>query len=200
MLRRIGILGGTFNPVHRGHVQLARSALKRFDLDRVLFIPCARPPHKRPDGLAPSKHRLSMLKAAIRGEPRFRVSDIEIGRGGASYSIDTLHELRRRHPEAQFYFIIGVDSVNELKSWKRIDELRKLCTFVATGRPGFRVRRPAKVTMFKSALVDVSSSEIRSLVAEGKSIRRLVPAAVERYIIGRRLYQLKESSRSKRSN
>lgn len=200
MLKKIGILGGTFNPVHRGHIQLAKNALKRFGLDQVVLIPCSRPPHKRPDRLAPSKHRLAMLKAAVRNEPRFSFSDIEIRRGGTSYSIDTLQELGRKHPGAEFYFIIGGDSVNELRSWRRIDELQKLCTFVATGRPGFRVQRSVKVTMFKGALVDVSSSDIRRRVAEGKSIRRLVPSAVERYIISRRLYQVKESSRSKRSN
>ena len=200
MLKRIGILGGTFNPVHKGHLRLARDARKRFNLDRVFFIPCAQPPHKRPDRLAPAKHRLAMLKAVVKDDPRFAVSDIEIKRGGLSYSIDTVQRLKRLHASAEVYFIIGGDSINELNSWKRIGELQELCTFIATGRPGFRVRGSSKVEMFKGHAVDVSSSEIRKRVAEGKSIRRLVPAAVERYIRSRRLYQAKESLRSKHSN
>jgi nicotinate-nucleotide adenylyltransferase len=199
-LKKIGILGGTFNPIHKGHLTLARDALKQFDLDRVFFIPCARPPHKRPDRLASARHRIGMLKAVLRDDPRFVVSDIEIKRGGISYSIDTVRRLKRLHPKAKVYFIIGGDSVDELKSWKRIDEIRKLCAFVAMGRPGFRVRSSSKVKMFKGHLMDISSSEIRKRVAEGRRIRHLVPEAVERYIIDRRLYQAKESSRSKRSN
>lgn len=199
-LKRIGILGGTFNPVHKGHLRLAQDARKRFDLDRVFFVPCARPPHKRPDRLAPAKHRLAMLEVVLKGNPRFVVSDIEIKRGGISYSIDTVRRLKKLHPNLAMYFIIGGDSIDELKSWKQIHELENLCTFIATGRPGFRVRGSSKVKMFKGHLVDVSSSEIRKRVAEGKSIRRLVPAAVERYITDRCLYQAKESSRSKHSN
>ena len=200
MLKKIGILGGTFNPVHRGHIRLAKDACLRFDLDRVLFIPCARPPHKRPDGLAPAKHRLAMLKAVIGGESRFAVSDIEIRRGGPSYSIDTLTRLKRDDPDARFFFIIGGDSVSELKSWRRIGELQALCTFVAAVRPGYRVRGSGRVKMFQGRPVDVSSSDIRRRIGEGKSIRRLVPAAVERYIVQHGLYQAKESRRSKHSS
>jgi nicotinate-nucleotide adenylyltransferase len=200
LLKRIGILGGTFNPVHNGHLRLAQDALKRFDLDRVFLIPCARPPHKRPDRLAPARHRLAMLKAVSKGKPRFAVSDIEIKRGGLSYSIDTVRRLKKLHPKAEVYFIIGGDSINELDSWKQIGELQKLCTFIATGRPGFRVKGSPRVIMFKGHAVDVSSSEIRKRIAEGKSIRRLVPAAAGRYIADRCLYQAKESRRSKHLN
>jgi nicotinate-nucleotide adenylyltransferase len=181
-------------------MRLAQDALKRFELDRVFLIPCAMPPHKRPDRLAPAKHRLAMLKAAARGDRRLTVSDIEIKRGGLSYSIDTVRQLKKLHPKAEVYFIIGGDSINELNSWRQIGELRKLCAFVATGRPGFRVRGSSKVTMFRGRPVDVSSSEIRERVEQGKSIRRLVPAAVGRYIAVRCLYQSKESRRSKHLN
>ena len=200
MLKKIGILGGTFNPVHKGHLRLAQDALKKFELDCVFFIPCARPPHKRPDRLAPAKHRMAMLKALLKDDPRFVVSDIEIKRGGISYSIDTVRRLKRLHPNTEVYFIIGGDSINELTFWRRIRELQKLCTFIATSRPGFRARGSSKVKMFRGHRVDVSSSEIRKRVSEGKSIRRLVPAAVDRYIRSRCLYQTKESSRSKHSN
>lgn len=141
-----------------------------------------------------------MLKAVLKGDRRFAVSDIEIKRGGISYSIDTVRRLKQLHPNAEMYFIIGGDSIDELKSWKRIHELQSLCTFIATGRPGFRVRGSPDVKMFKGHLVDVSSSEIRKRVAEGKSIRCLVPAVVKQYIADCCLYQAKESRRSKRSN
>jgi nicotinate-nucleotide adenylyltransferase len=200
LLKRIGILGGTFNPVHAGHLILAQDALKQFDLDRVLFIPCARPPHKRPDRLASAKHRMAMLKAALKGDPRFVVSDIEIKRGGISYSIDTVRRLKQLHPCTEIYFVIGGDSINELKSWKRILELQRLCRFIAMDRPGFQVPGSSKVEMFKGHRVDISSSEIRRCVAEGRSILRLVPPAIEQYITRHRLYHVKETSRSKRSN
>ena len=200
MLNRIGILGGTFNPVHQGHIQLAKDALKQFSLDRVIFVPCARPPHKSPDRLAPAKHRIAMLKAAIGRSKRFDVSDIEVRRGGTSYSIDTLMQMKRKYPDVEFHFIIGWDSIGELTSWKRIDELRKLCTFVAMGRPGYRMLRSPGVKIFKGRQVDASSSDIRKRIGEGKGIRRLVPAAVARYIAANRLYKVKESRRSKRSS
>ena len=141
-----------------------------------------------------------MLAEAIKNDPQFSVSDIEIRRGGVSYSIDTVRQLKKLHPDARFYFIIGGDSVNELDTWKRIDELRKICTFIATGRPGFSVCASSTVNMFRGRRVNVSSSEIRERIAGGKSIRRLVPAAVARYIATHRLYLSKESPRSKRSN
>ena len=200
MLKKIGIFGGTFNPVHTGHLILAQDALERFGLDRVLFIPCAHPPHKKPNCLAPASHRLGMLKAALKDDSRFAISDMEIKRGGVSYSIDTLRELRRMFPTSVLYFIVGADSLNELRSWRKVGELQKLCIFIAMGRPGYAVRGSSKVMLFKGHLVDISSSEIRKRIAEGRRIRHLVPKAVERYINSRRLYQSKELSRSKRSN
>jgi len=200
LLKKIGILGGTFNPVHTGHLILAQDALEQFGLDRVLFIPCAHPPHKTPYRLAPASHRIGMLKAALNGDSRFAVSDMEIKRGGVSYSIDTLRELRRMFPKSVLYFIIGADSLTELHSWRKVGEIQKLCIFIAMGRPGYVVRSSSNVRLFKGHLVEISSSEIRKRVAEGRRIRHLVPKAVERYIRSRCLYQTKESSRSKRSN
>jgi nicotinate-nucleotide adenylyltransferase len=199
---RIGILGGTFNPVHIGHLIIAQNAIETYDLATVLFIPCATPPHKSTSALIRADHRLAMLEAAVEGDPRFEVSDIEIKRGGISYAIETLSELTARDPGNDFYFIIGADTVMELHLWKNIYDILPLCTFVTFARPGFRLpgvtesdlkldppwprRLLQNVTIGQR--VDVSSSDIRYRVAEGMSIRYLVPAAVEMYIAVHGLY------------
>jgi nicotinate-nucleotide adenylyltransferase len=195
---KIGVFGGTFNPVHTGHLILAQDALEHFGLDRVLFIPCAHPPHKRADHLAPARHRVAMLRAALRGEPRFQVCTIEIARGGVSYSIDTIRELLRRHPKARFYFVIGADTLNELHTWKSIREVRRLCTFITLDRPGVKVPGGRLTRFFRGHVVGISSSDIRARRARGLAIRQLVPAAVARYIEKKRLYSTKESRRSNR--
>jgi len=198
----IGILGGTFNPVHIGHLIVAQSAVETFDLSKVVFIPCAQPPHKGSSGLAAARHRLAMIEAAIEGDLRFEVSDMEIKRGGVSYAIDTVRELRQVHPESNVYFIIGSDTLPELHLWKDAYDLLKLCAFVTFARPGRNAGPPrpedlhldppwpAELLKCYSSfrLVDISSSDIRYRMAEGMSIRYLVPPAVEMYIAEHRLY------------
>ena len=190
---RVGILGGTFNPIHIGHLLIAQDALEAARLDRVLFIPSAAPPHKPLADNVSAAHRLRMVKLAIAGDSRFGVDELEIRRGGKSYSVDTLTELRRRHPRAEFHFIIGADSLSELHLWKNARQLVKLCRFIAVARPG-HVARPARLSGLRYQLLDahpcgVSSREIRQRVAAGKSIRYLVPDAVRRYIARHKLYQ-----------
>ena len=133
---RVGILGGTFNPIHLGHLLIAQDAMEQLGLDRVKFIPSATPPHKTVDKLASERDRLRMITLAIRGNGCFEVDDIEIRRGGKSYSVDTLTELRRREPRAAFYFIIGSDSLRELHLWREVQLLGDalhICHVTATG-------------------------------------------------------------------
>lgn len=200
---RIGILGGTFNPIHTGHLILAQGALERFDLSKVLFIPCARPPHKEAAGLLPAEDRLAMVRLATEDDPRFDVLDLEIRRGGASYAIDTITELREMHPGAELCFIIGADMLLELHLWKDVRRLLELCTFLSFGRGDVRVPEvrpedlhlppPWPERLLRNAVagrrVDISSSEIRHRIAEGLGIRYLVPVAVEMYIAEHRLYR-----------
>jgi len=135
--QKIGILGGTFNPIHIGHLLIAQDAMEQARLDRVVFIPAASPAHKSATGLAPARCRLQMVKLAIRGNDRFTVDDIEIRRGGKSYAVDTVTELKRRWPRSELFFIIGADSLQELHLWCDIGRLAELCTFVTVARPGF---------------------------------------------------------------
>ena len=199
--RRIGILGGTFNPIHLGHLLIGQASLEELGLDRVKFIPSATPPHKAVDKLAGERDRVRMIALAIRGNVRFEVDDIEIERGGKSYSVDTLTELRRRAPGTDFYFIIGADSLRELHLWREVQRLVTLCTFVTVTRPGFEpkpvidprldaaTRRRLRQHVLRGHACDIASREIRARVASGRSIRYLVPDAVHAYIRRRRLYQ-----------
>ena len=199
--QRIGLLGGTFNPIHLGHLLIAQDALEQLALDRVKFIPSATPPHKAVGALASERDRIRMIELAIRRDRRFEMDDLEIRRGGISYSVDTLTELRRRHPQADFFFVIGADSLCELHLWKEAHRLVWLCTFVTVPRPGFQVkpvvdrrldaasRKRLRQHVLKGHACDIASRDIRARVASGQSIRYLVPDAVAEYIRRRRLYQ-----------
>lgn len=187
-MEKIGILGGTFNPIHTGHLLIAEGVRKKLNLDYILFIPCCLPPHKKPIKLAPAKHRLAMVRLAIKGSPFFKVSTVELERGGKSYSVDTLEELHRQHKgKAKFFFIIGSDSLSGLKTWKSLDKLMKLCNLVAVTRPGYFKQYP-RVLRLDLPTLPISSTDIRRLVRQGKSIRYLVPEKARSYIIRNKLY------------
>jgi nicotinate-nucleotide adenylyltransferase len=211
---KIGILGGTFNPIHCAHLRIAEEARDRFALDEVLFMPAAAPPHKPLAGDLPFTARYEMVRLAIQGNPGFSLSDLEGQRAGKSYSIDTLHALRRERPDDEFYFIIGSDSFAEMGMWRDYAGIFGCCNIVVMGRPGSTMAQPAaalpadiagEFTSFpgekrlghrsgysvyfqEGILLDISSSRIRELVQTGCSIRYLVPESVEQYIKEQRLY------------
>lgn len=191
---RLGILGGTFNPIHLGHMWLAQDALERGRLDRVIFVPAALSPHKRAPRLAPARHRLRMIQLAIAGDRRFAVDDIELRRGGKSYSVETLATLRARHRRAQFFFILGADSYAELHRWREIARLARLCRFLVFARPGYELKNPRLDGLGVCARrltghqCGISSTEIRARAAAGGSLRYLVPEAVRQYLERQRLY------------
>jgi len=201
---REGILGGSFDPIHNGHLHVAREARRRLGLDRVLFVPARVPPHKQGAEVSAPEHRLAMVRLAVAGEPGFEVSDVELRREGPSYTIDTVEaELSRLGAGAEIFFLVGADQALELDTWKRIRELAELCTLVPVTRPGFRLEEldrlsrtlPAElVARIKSAALDIppspiSSTEVRRRVRAGRSIERLVPPAVADYIVAKGLYR-----------
>ena len=188
--KRIGILGGTFNPPHLGHLILAQEALKKLKLDKVIFIPASIPPHKEiKDNKAYLRYK--MISLASRGNPRFEVSKIELERKTISYSVDTLRILKNKYGKnTEIFFITGSDSLNELESWKNIDEVLKLANFVIAIRPGFPVRKlRRKVKFIEIPLLDISSSMIRKRIKASKSMRYLVPEKVRKFITRHRLYK-----------
>ena len=194
---RLGLLGGTFDPFHNGHLGAAEAAIGCAHLDRVVFIPAAQPPH-RPPAVASAEERLEMCRLGIAGEPRFEVSDVELRRGGPSYTVDTLAEIRRGQPEDELFLILGWDAARLFSTWHRPNEVREMATIVVVARPGSESPRNedlegvglerAKVMLCLRPTPDVSASEIRRAVAAAETISGKVPAAVERYIASHRLY------------
>lgn len=191
---KIGLYGGTFDPVHHAHLLLARDALEQLGLDRLIFIPNQLSPHKQMTEPAPAAARLAMIEAAIAGEPRFGVDDLELRREPPSYTIETLLEWVERHPDAEFYFLLGQDNLAELPTWRRIEEVTRLARLVVFHRSDERVQHPY-LTLPRR--VEISASEIRRRVAKGLSIRYLVPDEVARIITQHHLYAPETPSKRK---
>jgi nicotinate-nucleotide adenylyltransferase len=183
---RIGIYGGTFNPVHHGHLILARQALEEFKLDRLVFVPAAESPFKIQNHSAPAGDRLAMLRLAIAGEDRFSVDPLEIERGGISYSIDTVKLFCNRDPGAELFFLVGEDNADRLTEWHRLEELKKLVSFVVLSRSEDFQSPEYPVVQRR---IEISSTEIRNRVANQESITYLVPESVKHYIEQHQLYQ-----------
>jgi nicotinate-nucleotide adenylyltransferase len=192
-IRKIGILGGTFDPLHIGHLVIAEQARKQLHLDEILLIPAYLPPHKRIGTGASPIQRLEMIRRAIRGLKGFRVVSIEVRRKGISYTIDTLRHLRQEHPRVRFYMIVGEDNYAQMATWKSIDEILTMVTVVVYRRwrdmSGHRAKNRMHALFMRGPLLDLSSTMIRNKVGNNQSIRFLVPSVVEKYINRYRLYQ-----------
>ncbi|MFO7605899.1 MAG: nicotinate-nucleotide adenylyltransferase [Desulfurivibrionaceae bacterium] len=212
--RRVGVLGGTFDPIHNGHLRLADHVLRGLLLDSILFIPAARPPHKGHDLVASFDHRLAMVKIAVHDSPRYLVSDMEGVRRGPSYSVDTLKELRDSlDPETLLFFIVGMDAFVELHTWKNWQQLLDYANLAVVPRPGFPLAmvgkvipgmgcysfdpvnsrwsapdRTGRIYPVEMDPVDISSTDIRRKISAGVSPAGLIPGAVADYIGRNRLY------------
>jgi len=210
---RIGLLGGTFNPIHNGHLHIAEEVRKSCRLDQVWFIPAWQPPHKEIAADVSFAERLAMVEAALAEYPEFFACDLEGQRGGTSFSVETLIQLRRQYPHHEFFFIMGLDSFREISLWHRYQELFELAHIVVTARPGFvgtlqellpvaiadrfcydsqskklRFDRGFSVILVDHTSYDVSSTQIRQWVAQQRSIEGVVPPAVSSYIANHQLY------------
>lgn len=188
---RIGILGGTFDPIHRGHLDIARAAKNQFRLDRILFIPALVPPHKRSQrDLTPAPYRFDMVREAVKGEDGFEVSDIELNRAEVSYTVETLRELKKRHAGDQFFLIVGQDAFADMPAWKEPQALTDLATLLIAPRSGSPPRQlPPNAQPIEMPKIEISSSEIRRLYQEGRPIPpKILPEAVAHYIQKRQLY------------
>ncbi len=188
---KIGILGGTFDPVHNGHIYLAKKVCAKLRLDKIIFIPSYLPPHKKGIKVTSARHRFNMLKLAIQDNKKFKISDMEIKRGGRSYSVETLRRLRKKYgAKTELFFITGSDSLKEFDKWKNLDEIIRLCKFVIAERPGFRVKKaPENFMLLRINAKDISATAIRSKIGVNKPLNRLVPAAIEAYIYKHSLYK-----------
>jgi nicotinate-nucleotide adenylyltransferase len=194
---RTGILGGTFDPIHEGHLAAARVAMDCARLDRVLFIPGAQPPHRGP-AVATGEQRLEMSRLATAGEPRFEVSDVEVRRGGKSYTADTLRQLKDLYPGDELFLILGWDAARLFRSWREPEAIRRLVTVVVVTRPGTpdpeakllqaAGLEPATTLLCSGHTPDISGSALREAIASGKPVAESLPPAVERYVADHALY------------
>jgi len=190
---RLAIFGGTFDPIHQGHLVLAEVARTQFKLDRVIFLPTGIPPHKSAPS-ASSPQRLAMVKRAIHGHPAFQVSDWEVRQKAKVYTVDTLAHFREKHPQDTLFFIVGSDSLKAIKTWKSGADVLRSASFLVAERPGavwtsipLALRRQTQ--KIAAPLMDIASQTLRAHVAAGQSIRYQVPAAVARYIQTHGMYR-----------
>ncbi|MEA3454203.1 MAG: nicotinate-nucleotide adenylyltransferase [Candidatus Caldatribacteriota bacterium] len=194
-MKRLGIMGGVFDPIHCGHLFAAEEARVEFELDKVIFVPCRQPVHKRENNISDSKNRYLMTVLAISNNQFFEVSKSELNRPGPSYSIDTVKEfLNNYNHGVKIFFITGADAFLELDSWYKSEELIKLCQFVAATRPGYDLNKLDKkfkkiIKIMEIPALSISSTDIRRRVREGKSIKYLLPQEVEEYIYKEGLYR-----------
>ena len=184
---KIGIFGGTFNPIHLGHLLLAETAREALSLDRVVFIPAAVPPHKPSKALLSGEVRLKLIELAIKGNPGFVASSIELERAGPSYTIQTVEMLHSQLPQAKLFLIVGEDMLSV--AWRSWKQLKQLCTIAAAHRPQAKTSRQSGIRYLPMPQVEISSTDIRQRLTAGKSVRYLLPSAVAQHIYQHQLYQ-----------
>ncbi|MFH0887165.1 MAG: nicotinate-nucleotide adenylyltransferase [bacterium] len=207
-MKKIGLLGGTFNPIHKAHIQLAKAALKEFKLDKILIIPCGLPPHKTEQGIPYPEHRYQMALLATQGIKKFDVSRIEVDRKGRSFAVDTCNLIQKEYPKATIYYIMGLDAINDILSWRKPLELFKICEFIVATRPGVAERQFRRIMRFpilknyenKIHMLQfnnkISSTEIRRRLSHGKSVSSMLPQPVLKYIKEHKLYPVPKESPS----
>lgn len=201
-MKKIGLFGGTFDPPHTGHIALAKTALLKFSLDKIIFIPVGNPPHKTEKHVSDKVHRFEMVKMAIKGEPDFFISDFEIKNENPNYSYLTIEHFKQKYPDDEIFFIIGADSYRDFPKWKNYPDILSLCTFIVLNRNdadlGEYFKKYCKIIPKHKALFlddfsfDVSSTEFREKIASGKDCKNLLPDGVYEYIKKTNLYH-KES-------
>ena len=200
---RLGIFGGTFDPVHLGHLILAEQCREQAKLDQVLFVPAARPPHKHEHELTKYDQRVEMLTLAISGQPAFRIDELEKNRPGPSFTYLTLEELRHRDPSGELCLLVGGDTLQDLPQWVQPRRILELATLVVMQRPGWELPEldalrqalaleadfPLRLQLVHAPLIDISSRDLRARIAQGRSVRYMIPRAVEAYIADKGLYR-----------
>lgn len=199
-MTKVGIMGGTFNPIHFGHLILAETAYEEIGLNSILFMPSKNPPHKARTEVISEEHRLRMVELAISGNPHFQLSTIELDREGITYTVDTLTQLTKENPDTAYYFIMGADSLIKLETWKNCQEVFNLCTVVVAGRDDIKTediklkiqyykdKYDARIVPLNMPNYEVSSALLRDRVSKGKSIQYYVPEKVNEYILNNLLY------------
>lgn len=208
MNQRIGVYGGTFDPIHLGHLVIAEFAREQFDLEQVLFVPSGNPPHKSKERITSPRQRLEMVQLAVAGNARFAVCDYEVCRDSISYTVQTLQHLKQTHPGAELYLILGADNLRELPNWHQPDAIAELAHLCFAARPGSELdfsmlngviagsrAQDARTHQLATPLLEISSSDIRRRAANGNTIRYLVPAPVHAYIEAEGLYQANSPAR-----
>lgn len=185
---RLGVLGGTFDPIHLGHLAAARAAIECAHLDRVLVVPTGVPPHRAP-AVAGAADRLEMARLAVADDPRFAVVDVELRRSGRSYTVDTLRELHAQHPDDELFLILGWDAAKLLDTWHQPDEVRRLARVVIVTRPGSGRPAASSELLCERPTPDISASRLRSALGRGEGVAEFVPAPVAEYIATHGLYR-----------
>lgn len=185
---KIGILGGSFNPIHHAHLRNAQWVLEQFNLDKILFMPSGQPAYQTTKVLESGKHRSKMVELAIQGNLHFEMNTLEVDNEGVHYTFNTVNELKKIYPNADFYMIIGADMVDILHTWYRIDELSQMITFIGITRQGYTLESSVPFIACELPLLEISSSQIRRRIRDKKSVHYLMPNQVIRYIEEEGLY------------